>query len=198
MQLGIHPLTPERWLDLMAIFESRGCSVAKSCGCMAYRRVGAVQPLPGLTHSQTNRANFKAVVDTGPPPGLLAYRAADGQPVGWLSVGPRADYQRLARSPIMKPVDELPVWSVICFVVPAEFRRQGIARQLLAAAAPFAASRGATWLEAYPVDTPGEARDDALWFGSKALYDAAGYAEVARRKPTRPVVRIAVAPAGNE
>jgi GNAT superfamily N-acetyltransferase len=193
MQLAIHPLTPERWPDLMAIFESRGCSVAKACGCMAYRRIGAVQPLPGLTHSATNRAGFKAIVDAGPPPGLLAYRAEDGKPVGWLAVGPRQDYARLQRSPIMKPVDNRPVWSLICFVVPAEFRRQGIARQLLAAAVPFAAALGATLLEAYPVDAAGPQRDDALWFGSKAWFDQAGFEEVARRKPTRPVVRLTLA-----
>jgi hypothetical protein len=28
-----------------------------------------------------------------------------------------------------------------------------------------------------------------MWFGAKSLYDRAGFREVARRKPTRPVVR---------
>jgi hypothetical protein len=28
-----------------------------------------------------------------------------------------------------------------------------------------------------------------MWFGCKAMYDRAGFAEVERRKPTRPVMR---------
>jgi GNAT superfamily N-acetyltransferase len=92
----------------------------------------------------------------------------------------------------MKPVDEQPVWSVICFVVPAEFRGQGVARALLKAAIPWAAQQGATLLEAYPVDKAGPARPDSLWFGPKGMFDAAGFTEVARRKPERPVVRLAL------
>jgi hypothetical protein len=44
-------------------------------------------------------------------------------------------------------------------------------------------------LEAYPVDKRGRVPDDSLWFGTKSMYDAAGFREVARRKPARPVVR---------
>jgi hypothetical protein len=28
-----------------------------------------------------------------------------------------------------------------------------------------------------------------MWFGAKSMFDRAGFAEVARRKPTRPVMR---------
>jgi GNAT superfamily N-acetyltransferase len=193
MQLAIHPLTPDRWPDLEAVFDAKGCSVARSCWCMCYRRSGPVQAAPGQLHAEVNKAQFKAVVDAGPPPGLLAYRSSDNTPVGWLSVGPREDYAKLARSPVMKPVDDLPVWSVICFVVPAEHRGQGIARALLDAAMPWAAQHGATLLEAYPVDKAARTHPDNLWFGPKSMFDAAGYTEVARRKPERPVVRIDIA-----
>jgi GNAT superfamily N-acetyltransferase len=208
MQLTIHPLTPDRWPDLEAIFNARSCSVARGCWCMCYRRSGPVQAAPGQLHAEVNKAQFKAVVDAGPPPGLIAYRVdpgADdggdapdttgaytrrGTPVGWLSVGPREHYAKLARSSVMKPVDKLPVWSVICFVVPAEHRGQGIARALLNAAVHWAAQQGATLLEAYPIDKPGPTHPDNLWFGTKGMFDAAGFTEVARRKPERPVVRI--------
>ncbi len=210
MQLTIHPLTPDRWPDLEAVFNARGCSVARGCWCMCYRRSGPVQAAPGQRHADVNKAQFKAVVDAGPPPGLIAYRVdpgapggtsdgapdsigADprrGTPVGWLAVGPREHYAKLARSSVMKPVDKLPVWSVICFVVPAEHRGQGIARALLDAAVPWAAQQGATLLEAYPVDTTGPTHPDDLWFGPKRMFDEAGFTEVARRKPERPVVRI--------
>jgi ribosomal protein S18 acetylase RimI-like enzyme len=90
----------------------------------------------------------------------------------------------------MKPVDDQPVWSIICFVVPSEWRGQGVARALLDGAIAFAKRRKVRLLEAYPVDKPARSNDDAMWFGAKSMFDAAGFEEVARRKPARPVVRI--------
>jgi len=29
-----------------------------------------------------------------------------------------------------------------------------------------------------------------MWFGAKSMYDRAGFREVARRKPERPIVRL--------
>ena len=43
---------------------------------------------------------------------------------------------------------------------------------------------------AYPVDKAHPSASDTPWFGSKAMFDEAGFEEVARRKPARPVVRL--------
>lgn len=189
MKLTVRPLTPQRWPDLEALFNAKGCSVARGCWCMYYRRSGARGPLPaGTTQAQANRVDLKKLTDTGSPPGLIGYRGK--VPVGWVSLGPREDYAKLKRSPVMKPVDDTPVWSIICFVVPAEHRGQGVARALLDGAITYAKKQGATLLEAYPVDKPGRSHDDFMWFGAKSMYDSAGFEEVARRKPQRPVVRL--------
>jgi GNAT superfamily N-acetyltransferase len=189
MKLTIAPLTPKRWPDLEAIFRARGCSVARGCWCMAYRVSGSGQAPPrGMTRSQANRAGLKALVDAGKPPGLIGYRGK--VPVGWVSVGPREEFAKLRRSPVMKAVDDKPVWSVICFVVPAEHRGQGVARALLKGAVAYAKKRGATLVEAYPVDKPARSNDQDMWFGAKSMYDNAGFKEVARRKPRRPIVRL--------
>jgi ribosomal protein S18 acetylase RimI-like enzyme len=74
-------------------------------------------------------------------------------------------------------------------VVPQAYRGEGVAHELLRGAMAYAKKCGARLLEAYPVDKSGRARDDSMWFGSKSMYDAAGFEEVARRKPHRPVVR---------
>jgi ribosomal protein S18 acetylase RimI-like enzyme len=188
-KLTVAPLTPDRWPDLEAIFNARGCSVARGCWCMAYRLSGSSEPLPpGKTRAQANRARLKALVDAGHPPGLIAYRGK--VPVGWVSIGPREGYAKLQRSPVMKPVDQQPVWSVVCFVVPAQYRGQGVAQALLQAAIAYAGKQGATLVEAYPVDKPVRSKDEDLWFGAKSMYDNAGFREVARRKPHRPIVRI--------
>ena len=189
MKLTVAPLTPDRWPDLEAIFNAKGCSVARGCWCMAYRLSGSGEQLPpGVTRAQANRGALKALVDGGRPPGLIGYR--DKVPVGWVSIGPREEYAKLKRSPVMKAVDEQPVWSVICFVVPAEYRGQGVAQALLTEAIAYAKKKGATMVEAYPVDKPARSKDDYMWFGAKSMYDNAGFKEVARRKPHRPIVRI--------
>lgn len=186
-KLTIAPLTPKRFADLEAIFNARGCAQARSCWCMAYRRAGPFTPPRGVRRTDANRADFKTLVDEGLPTGVLAYRGKT--PVGWLSLSPREHFARLERSPVMRPVDEKPVWSIICFVVPPEHRGQGVAKALLYGAIKYAKEKGATLLEAYPVDRTKRSRDDDMWFGPKSLYDKAGFKEVARRKPQRPVVR---------
>ena len=188
MKLTVVPLTPERWPDLEAIFSARGCSVARSCWCMHYRRSGSHTPPPGTTRARANKAQLKALVDAGRPPGLIGYRGK--VPVGWVSLGPREDYARFVRSPVKKPVDDQPVWSIICFVVPSEYRGQGIARALLDGAIAYARKRGARLIEAYPVDKPGRSDDVSMFLGAKSMYDKAGFSEVARRRPHRPVVRL--------
>lgn len=51
----------------------------------------------------------------------------------------------------MAPIDDTPVWSVVCFVVGRKSRGQGMAVALLDAI-NYARDRGAATLEAYPVD----------------------------------------------
>lgn len=189
--LRVEPLTPERWPDLEALFAAPGCSVARHCWCMYYRVSGAKAVMPaGSDEAKANRAALKRLVDAGRPPGLIGYR--DGKPVGWISLGPRADFAKLARSPVMKPVDDRPVWSILCFVVPSQFRRRGVARALLEAAVPWAKAQGAMLIEGYPVDREGRSSDDSMWFGAKSMFDAVGFEEVARRKAGRPVMRLEV------
>ena len=185
----IRPLTPRRWADLESLFNAKGCSVARGCWCMYYRRSGtAPAPPRGTSRAEANRKGLAALAGSDPPAGLIGYRA--NTPVGWVSLGPREDFAKLRRSPVMKPVDAQPVWSIVCFVVPAQYRHQGVARELLAGAIAYARKRGIKLLEAYPVDKSGPGRDDSLWFGVKSMYDAAGFEEVARRRATRPIVRL--------
>ena len=161
--LRVLPATRERWTDVEVVFEARGCSVARGCWCMFYRQSGVPAPPPkGVTRADANRAKLKALVDAGEVPGLVGYRGK--VPVGWVSLGPREGYRKLERSPVMKAVDDRPVWSIVCFVVPAAFRGQGVARGLLDGAIAYAKKRGVTLLS--------------------------GFEEVARRKPRRPIVRL--------
>lgn len=188
----VHPLDAGRMADLDAVFQARGCAEARRCYCMYYRLAHRdYQAEPGLTLSVSNRARLAALAAGPLAPGLIGY--LDGEPVCWVSLGPREDFARLATSPTMRRVDEEAVWSIVCFVVPAMHRGQGLAHRMLQAAIGFAASHGARLLEAYPTDRDGPVSRDAPWFGSLSQFRAAGFEEVARHRPARPIVRLRLA-----
>lgn len=186
-RIDVRPLAPRRWHDLVELFSRPGGSIVRGCWCMHYRKSGS----DGWTPAANKRA-MKALVDGGTVPGLIGYR--DGRPIAWMSLGPRSDYLRLARSPVMKPVDDRPVWSIVCSFVDAEERGRGVAEAMLRAAIDYAREQGATSLEAYPVDKPEPSHPDFMWFGARRMYDRAGFKEVARRTPTRPVMRRTLRP----
>ena len=48
--------------------------------------------------------------------------------------GDNAMFERLAHSATLRPIDDQPVWSVVCFYVHPAAKRQGVARALLAGA----------------------------------------------------------------
>lgn len=193
MPLAIHPLTPDRLPDLAALFGQGGDP--RWCWCAYYRVRGMDFSSGG---SGRHRAVLETAVDDGVPdgraPGLVAYQG--GEAVGWVSVGPRSDYERLTYSRVLAPVDDTPVWSIVCFVVGRRFRGQGIAGALLEAAISYARDHGATTLEAYPAEVPEGARIDSaqVYKGTLSMFERAGFHVVARRRhnaatPVRPIVR---------
>jgi GNAT superfamily N-acetyltransferase len=190
MKLDVRPLTPDRWPDLVELFSRPGAAIPRNCWCMYYRKSGTDA---SRARADANKRRMKALVDRGGVPGLIGYE--DGRPVGWISLGPREDYERLARSRVMKPVDDRPVWSIVCFFVDSKARGRGATEALLRAALEYARSQGVTLLEGYPVDKPERSQSDFLWFGAKRIFDRAGFREVERRSPTRPVMRKRLRPA---
>jgi ribosomal protein S18 acetylase RimI-like enzyme len=197
--LEIHPLTPDRWPDIVDLFREGGDP--KWCWCMFYRLRAKDFAANRIVD---NRAALEALASDAasgsrPAPGLVAYQNA--RPVGWVSVGPREDYERLRRSKVIPAVDDRPVWSVTCFVVGERVRGNGLVRPLLDAAITFARDHGAEALEAYPVDTEGERMSpNALWTGTIGTFRAVGFRVVGSRlsqqgeaRPERPIVRLELA-----
>jgi GNAT superfamily N-acetyltransferase len=184
MALEVHPLTPDRWDDLAVLFDRPGDP--RGCWCMYWRLPNhEFQDLwgPGA------RAAFQKVVKAGPPPGLLAYR--DTHPVGWCAVAPRDSYQRILRSRVARPTTADPTcWATVCFYVARSERGGGIAAELLDAAVQFAAANGAEAVEGYPKDAEdGRRHANEMFVGSVSMFLAAGFEEVGRRAPTRPIMR---------
>jgi GNAT superfamily N-acetyltransferase len=188
-ELTIVPLTADRLPDLATLFDQGGDP--KWCWCAWYRV--ANRDWTNSTAPQ-NRALLEGLAAGPQAPGLLACHG--DKVVGWVSLGPREDFERLSKSRILAPIDDRPVWSIVCFVVGKRERGQGIARALLAAAIEHARASGATTLEAYPVDT-GDGRLPAatVYKGTVSMFERAGFTVVARRQASasaapRPIVRL--------
>jgi GNAT superfamily N-acetyltransferase len=188
--IDVQPLTAKRFADLVVLFEEGGDP--KWCWCTYFRFRG--RDWSNSTASG-NRAELETLAKRRLAPGLVAYR--DERAVGWVSLAPREDYERLASSKILAPLDDAPVWSIVCFVVSRRSRRQGVASALLDAAIEFARAHGATTLEAYPVEVPtGERIPSANAFhGTLSMFERAGFTVVERRQwnatsPVRPIVRL--------
>ncbi len=182
MRLEIHPLTRERWPDLEALFGPRGA--CGGCWCMWWRRTRSEfdrQKGPG------NKRALRKIVDVSIP-GLLAYH--DGHPIGWCAIEPREAYPVLDRSRTLARVDDRPVWSAPCFFVVRQFRGRGVSVKLLREAVKYAKSQGARLVEGYPViPRKGRMPDAFAWTGTASTFRRAGFDEVARRSPTRPIMR---------
>lgn len=181
--LAIHPATPDRWPDLEALFGRNGA--CEGCWCQFWKRTHAEYR---AGRGAPNRRALRRQVAAGVVPGLLAY--AGGEAVGWVAVEPRAAYPRLAKARNLVAVDDAPVWSAPCFFVKRGWRGRGVMRALLAAAADRARRAGAPFLEGYPVDSRADLGDAFVYTGAYSTFVRLGFAEVARKARTRPVMRL--------
>ncbi len=146
----------------------------RGCWCQAPRgrALGYGTSAPG-----TRREALQSQLEEDPPPGMLAY--VDGEIAGWCGFGPRLALPRLERSRTIPKVDDLPVWSILCFNVRVGYRRRGVAAALLAGVVDFARRSGAPGVEAYPID-PGGGRVDTSfgYVGLTPMFEKAGFRRV--------------------
>jgi GNAT superfamily N-acetyltransferase len=182
-KLSFEPLTAERWEDFEQLFGKRGA--CGGCWCMHWRIRRSQYE---LQKGELNRLAMKSIVERGEVPGILAY--TDEQPVGWCAVAPRDTYITFERSRILKPIDNQPVWSIVCLFVAKPFRRHGISFKLLKAAVEYVRRQGGSIVEGYPVAPQKETMPDVFAFtGLASAYIKAGFRESARRSVTRPIMR---------
>jgi GNAT superfamily N-acetyltransferase len=184
MPFDIRPATPELWPQLEDLFGKKGA--CNGCWCMYWRIGSAYHQRP----REENRLALKAIVEAGPPPGLLAF---DGDlAVGWCQITARADIPWIDGKRNLRRIDEAPVWSISCFYVRSQHRRRGVTKALIEAAVAHAAKQGAQIVEAYPVDKTQSKGASNAFTGIASSFAAAGFAEVARRSPARPIMRRAL------
>ncbi|MCR2825027.1 GNAT family N-acetyltransferase [Microbacterium sp. zg.Y909] len=189
-QITIEPATPERFDDIQQAFADGGDGA--ECQCMWWLLTGREFEI--ATPAERTEM-FRAEIDAGPPPGLVAY--VDGVPAAWVRVGPRTRQPRLARTRnyAASPVsfDDPGVWAVSCFVVRRDHRKQGLTPALLDAAVNLAREGGARIIEAYPIDAAvKKVPSNDLYHGTLSTFEKAGFHEVARPKPNIAIVQLDV------
>ena len=183
-EMQTYPLTRERWPDLEALFGKRGA--VGGCWCMWWRLKSSEFE---RRQGEENRQALKALVDAGEVPGLLAY--VDAKPVAWCSLAPRAQFPRLERSRILKPVDEQPVWSIVCFFIDKKYRNRGVTTALIRAAVEHVRRNGGKVLEAYPTEPAGKYLAPVSSFmGFPSIFKKMGFIECAHPSKTKLMIRL--------
>ena len=180
VDLRIVPLTAEVWpaFEVFGRDGSRGAPDLHWCWCQYWRlraKDFAALRVPQLRERLRDQASSDG------PPGLVAF---DGdRAVGWVSLGPRAEFERIVRSKVIPTIDERPVWSIVCFTVSGTARGRGVGRVLLEAAVEYARERGAETLEAYPVmvDDGPSVSPESVFTGTLPMFERAGFNVVAER-----------------
>lgn len=188
--LTIAPATADRWDDAQHALTGGGDG--RSCQCQWWLITAAQF---NATTADERRRMLQDEIAAGPPPALIAY--VDGEPAGWVRVGPRTTQPRLARtkayaSVSTEPWEDPSVWAVSCFVVRREHRGRGLAAALLDAAVAHATAGGARVVEGYPID-PDAGRThsaNSLYHGTVSTFRTAGFREVGRSRPDRVVMAL--------
>ena len=183
IDLEFHPVTKKRWSDFETLFGEKGA--CGGCWCMLWR---LTRQEFDQQKGEANRQAMQTIVSSGEIPGLLAY--SEKQPVAWCSVAPRENFPALERSRVLKKIDDEPVWSISCFFIQKDFRKQGLSVRILEAVIGYVKKQGGKIVEGYPVEPKkGKTADVFAWTGLATFFKKAGFVECARRSETRPIMR---------
>ena len=94
MSVTVHEATSGRWEGLVTVFGTKGDPA--TCWCQFF-----IDPQWRAGRDANREALQRQVGTDDPPAGLVAY--LDGEPVGWVQVGPYARYPNLARKATAAP-----------------------------------------------------------------------------------------------
>ena len=177
--LRFRPVTPDCLSDLKRFSAEHG--KFGYCSCMRWRMVSS--EYRGSSKTTRAEALYARVLEEEAI-GILAYD--NDRPVGWCSVGPRESYAALERFRALARVDDVAVWSIVCFFVDSRYRRLRLTLSLLQAAVEYAASEGALTVEGYPVEP---SASSYTYMGSPNTFLQAGFTDVTPLGQKRSVMR---------
>ena len=183
-QLHFEALSPDNWDKFVELFGSRGaCS---NCWCMSFRLPTA--DFKAGKQNDGNKNTMKELVWAGKPTGILGI--IGGRAIGWCAFAPRENYLKIEHSRVHKRIDAEAVWSLPCFFIDKNYRRQGLSVAMLKGVIDYAKSKHIGIIEAYPTIPTVEKLPDAfVWIGLYKSFQRAGFQIVDHRSKSRPMVR---------
>lgn len=186
---AISPLTPDLWPHFEDLFGKQGACYG--CWGTYFRLPPAIRR---DSNRESNKDHIKARIAAGPPPGLLAF--SDGEAVGWMQIGPRADVPEFnnkgrGSAPLApQEAGDPAVWAISCFFIRGKARGKGVTHRLVEAGIAFARQSGARVLEACPIDQSNGKHPVSLFVGSTRVFEKVGFVRAIERKPGRPLMRL--------
>ena len=178
--LEIHPLGPSRVADVRTVLAS---TFGSQCWDLFYRFTDEQKQAARIAGKMTpeHEARRKAILAKlarrkRGSAGLVAY--ADGEPVGYISLGPRSDFPGVERSKAMSAVDDVPVWVIPCITVRKGYRGTGVAIAMLRATVAYATEKGAAAVEGYPRPDGERVHDGSAAQGTESMFRRAGFKRV--------------------
>lgn len=185
-RFNFFPVTKENWKDFEQLFGEKGACAG--CWCMSWL---LSKKDFDANKGAGNKKKMKKLVDSNREPGILAY--IKNEPVGWCAVAPREKYIRMEKSRVLQRIDDKPVWSIVCFFIHKDYRRQGLSVELLNAVKAFVKIKKGKIIEGYPVEPKsGKTADVFAWTGLASAFRKAGFKEIIRRSDTRPIMRFTI------
>jgi len=183
-QLIFEPLTKSNWNKFISLFGEKGA--CGNCWCMYYR-LSQSRFREGKTENG-NKEAMKKIVWDNKPSGILGFY--EGQAIAWCAFAPREDFMRLEKSRVHKRIDSKKVWSIPCFFIDKNVRRNGVSVELLKGVIKYAETHGIEIIEAYPtIPTQEKLPDSFVWIGLYKSFERAGFEIVDRTSKNRPMVR---------
>lgn len=182
--LTFEPLTKSNWNKFISLFGEKGA--CGNCWCMYYR-LSQSRFREGKTENG-NKEAMKKIVWDNKPSGILGFY--EGQAIAWCAFAPREDFMRLEKSRVHKRIDSKKVWSIPCFFIDKNVRRNGVSVELLKGVIKYAETHGIEIIEAYPtIPTQEKLPDSFVWIGLYKSFERAGFEIVDRTSKNRPMVR---------
>lgn len=183
-QITFEPLSKNNWFKFVQLFGEKGA--CGNCWCMYYR-LRKDDFIEGKAN-EGNKDAMKKLVFENKPTGILGFY--EGQPISWCAFAPREHFMKLENSRVHKRIDNNSVWSIPCFFIDKNFRRQGISVEILKGVIEYAKNNNIKIIEAYPtIPTKERLPDSFAWIGLYKSFERAGFEIVDRTSKNRPMVR---------
>ena len=191
MRIRVEDLRPELWPQVEGLFGKNGA--CGGCWCQAWR-IEKGERWDDVKGAEA-RERLRRGIESGTTFGVLAL---DGEtPIGWCTYGPRDSFPRLNRARSLRCDDSSDMWSVPCFFVVRDYRRQGVATALLGHALHAMAEHGVEIVEGYPAAPNADGTYIAAfsWTGTMALFEKAGFTIAGNAEGSKRRMRKTLCPA---